>query len=94
MLINCCNCGEAFTDKDIKVVESALVDDVREVYYIIPCCNIKNVVAYKNSTTDKLEKNINTYRKKGCNTKVVATVNKLRQEMDKLRQEYGGNGTK
>lgn len=94
MLINCCNCGQSFTDKDIKVVESTLIDDVREVYYMAPCCDMKNLVAYKSLATDKLEKSINTYRNKGCNTKVVATVKKLRQEMDKLRQEYDSNVTK
>lgn len=94
MVIVCSNCDEVLKDKDISLQEQLInKNDIREVYYITPCCKTKNVIAFKNRDTDKLEVDIHKFRLLNDGISVTKLVKKLKREMDKLMKEYS-NGIK
>lgn len=92
MVIVCSRCKKILKDNDIELREKEINQyGIREVYYITPCCNHKNIVAIKSKKTDRIQKDI-TNAQKMNDTKLIAELAKqLRKDMEKLMLEYGGN---
>lgn len=94
MIVVCSKCETVLTEEDIRLKENTVIDDIREIYYITPCCNTKNVVAYKNDKCDDIQDEINIARRLNKPRDIKALTKKLKAEMDRIKELVDCNGIK
>lgn len=93
MLVICDKCNKALIGKDIVLCNDEVSNEdglvLRTIYYMTPCCNNKNIIAYENSKCDELRIEIKKARNLNDNKRLQDIVRDLSKEMNTLRREHG-----
>lgn len=95
-MIVLCQCGKVLTTEDIKLEASNFTDkqgnEIQEVYYIKPCCNVKEHIAYTDEICLALQNEIRNARDSKDIVTARALVKRLKTRMDIINSKDIADG--